>query len=155
MASHIARFERRVALHKYDPVELQHSFCAAKEAALAQQHEVLLSPLVIKGTALTVKAKELENSGVSKLVKVFTVNNNKFAEHNKSLQQRQLFPSRSPSTTDVPHFPPVVTPRENHGLNESSIISEMDRWDVNRRYNDDDTSFHSFGEDDCSDDELL
>ena len=64
---------RRIALHKYDPVDLQQSFVAAQDAAVTaeqQQHQKEGERKSPNDPTLSVKEKELANSGLLNLVDV-------------------------------------------------------------------------------------
>jgi len=138
----------RISLHRYDPVDLQHSFDAAQEAAAAAEHQKeSKSP---SDTTLSVKEKELANSGLLNLVEV---TNNEY-----SVPQ---FPSK-PTTNNVllqqsiPTAAAVaaITPGgifDDQGSKQ--IISGFDKWEDTTRGDHDDASF--FSGDDDSDDDLL
>ena len=61
----------RVALHRYDPVDLQQSFAAAQQAAVAERENSSKSHT--DSEMLTVKEKEIANSGLVNLVHVNSI----------------------------------------------------------------------------------
>jgi len=141
----------RVALHRYDPVDLQQSFAAAQEATLADRQITSLS----NNAVLTVKEKEIANSGLLNLVQVTTnSSNNDHVDQNLSLRQAELFSPRTPSATEIQQSIPFATPDDDQASKEGGIISELNRWEAARQENEG-AAFFSGGEDDDSDDDLL
>jgi len=69
---HYFIYFRRIALHKYDPVDLQQSFVAAQDAAVTaeEQHQKEGEKKSPNDPTLSVKEKELANSGLLNLVDV-------------------------------------------------------------------------------------
>jgi len=137
----------RISLHRYDPVDLQHSFVAAQEAAEAERQKESKSPI---DATLSVKEKELADSGLLNLVEV---TNNEY-----SVPQ---FPSR-PTTNNVvlqqsiPNAAAATAITPNGIIDDQGskqIISGLDQWEDTSRGDHEDASFFS-GEDD-SDDDLL
>jgi len=145
----------RVALHRYDPVDLQQSFAAAQEAALGESQNVSgIFPAGADNVVLTVKEKEIANSGLLNLVQVTTNSNNDDVDRNSSSRYVESFSPRTPSANDLVQSTPFATPEYDHGSKQSGIISELNRWEVARQDNEDAT-FFSGGEEDDSDDDLL
>ena len=141
---------RRVALHRYDPVDLQNSFAAAQEAAVTERQNATRSPT--DKQALTAKEKEIANSGLTNLVHVSANNNTSdYAEQGSSPQQIQSFSPRTPSASNVFKNVPVATPDDDQDFNQGGIASEFNRWEAARQ----EEEFFSGGEDDDSDDDLL
>eukprot|EP00535_Pseudo-nitzschia_heimii_P006296 CAMPEP_0197188980 /NCGR_PEP_ID=MMETSP1423-20130617/18909_1 /TAXON_ID=476441 /ORGANISM="Pseudo-nitzschia heimii, Strain UNC1101" /LENGTH=295 /DNA_ID=CAMNT_0042640983 /DNA_START=372 /DNA_END=1259 /DNA_ORIENTATION=+ len=157
----------RVALHRYDPVDLQQSFTAARETAQAEQRRITRPPggtaVDDPAAALTVKEKELADSGLSNLVRVTTAecdddDDNRATRSGSSSSsptRRNLFSPTTPvAAGGETNSNPLVSPEDNHGSLGSGIVSEMNRWDEIRRDNDEE-SFFSMGNDSDSDDDLL
>jgi len=143
----------RVALHRYDPVDLQQSFAAAQEAALTKGQNVSQSsPAGVDNAVLTVKEKEIANSGLLNLVQVVTHSKNEHIDQNSSLRQTELFSPKM--VTDQRRPTHVATPEDDHGSKQGGIIFEFNRWEGAKQEIEDST-FSSAGEDDYSDDELL
>jgi hypothetical protein len=138
-------------LHRYDPVDLQQSFAAAQEASLTERQNISRSDNVV----LTVKEKEIANSGLLNLVQVTTnSNNNDHVDQNSSLRQAESFSPRTPSATEVQQSISFATPEDNQASKEGGIISELNRWEAARQENEGAAFFYG-GEDDDSDDDLL
>lgn len=138
-------------MHRYDPVDLQQSFAAAQEATLADRQNTSLSDNAV----LTVKEKEIANSGLLNLVQVTTnSSNNDHVDQSSSLRQAELFSPRTPSATEIQQSIPFATPDDDQASKEGGILSELNRWEAARQENEG-AAFFSGGEDDDSDDDLL
>ena len=143
---HIPCDFRRVALHRYDPVDLQESFAAAQEVATSQRQIFSqITPTGADDTTLTVKEKEIANSGLVDLVQV-TLNSNSAGYYNSPSRRLELDSSTTSERNDVME--------QDHATRQGGILSELDRWEAARQENEDELHF-SGGEDDDSDDDLL
>ena len=140
---------RRVALHRYDPVDLQESFAAAQRDTLTERQN--LSQPSSADSALTAREKEIANSGLTNLVHVTTNSNTDHADQYSSARPAQSFSPRTPSATEAFKHTPVATPEDELDSTQGGIISELNRWEAARQ----DDEFFSGGEDDDSDDDLL
>ena len=109
-------------------MDLQQSFAAAQEAALAeQQKDAQATAACAEDMFLTAKEKEVRDSGLLNLVQITP--DSKDSKQNSTIS----------STT---------------GCIENGIVSELNRWEAMHQENEDATSI-SGGEDDDSDDDLL
>uniref|UniRef100_A0A7S4EFM2 Histone RNA hairpin-binding protein RNA-binding domain-containing protein n=1 Tax=Pseudo-nitzschia australis TaxID=44445 RepID=A0A7S4EFM2_9STRA len=135
----------RVALHRYDPVDLQESFAAAQEVATAKrQNFPQITPTGANDKTLTVKEKEIANSGLVDLVQM-TPNSNSAGDYNSPSRRLELY---SPTTSERNDYM-----EQDHATRQGGILSELDRWEAARQDNEDELQFS--GGDDDSDDDLL
>mmetsp|Transcript_1647 Transcript_1647/g.3842 ORF Transcript_1647/g.3842 Transcript_1647/m.3842 type:complete len:263 (-) Transcript_1647:46-834(-) len=133
----------RVALHRYDPVDLQQSFAAAQQAAVAERENSSKSHT--DSEMLTVKEKEIANSGLVNLVHVTPTNGNT----SDQVHQTSSAP-RTPSGNGEFNYPAIATPEDELASNNGGIISELNQWEATRQEGE-----YFSGEDDDSDDDLL
>ena len=121
-------YNRRIALHRYDPKDLQQSFAKAQEEVAIERQKDGESQ---DNATLSVKEKELCNSGLLNLVEV-TNSDNAFSQ------------CSSGTADDIRSA--------SYASNGSYLMSELDRWEATRQG--DDELVISGGEDE-SDDDLL
>lgn len=146
----------RVALHRYDPIDLQQSFAAAHEAAVVERQKISRSfPAEINNTGVTVKEIEVAKSGVLNLVEVTTNSNYEDGNPNSPSQNMEFLSQTTQLATEEVQQPiSCITPEDDHKTKGGGMISELDRWEAARRENED-TTFFSEGDVDDSDDDLL
>ena len=148
-ASDFIGCQRRIALHKYDPVDLQQSFAAAQEAALTERQNV--ARISADSGVLTAKEKEIANSGLTNLVHVTTNDNSHEVVQTSYAQKLDSFSPRTPSVNREIQHPRIATPEDEQDSNQGGLVSELNQWEAARQENE----FFSGEEDDDSDDDLL
>lgn len=118
---------RRIALHKYDPVDLQKSF----DEAQGRNHNKDQSPLKIK-QPLTVKEQELQQAKSSGLLDLVELGN-----FDGELSTVSPLPALSHSDTSMDAEIPSATVGVACSTN---VMSELDQWEGARGEKLDDVS---------------
>jgi hypothetical protein len=147
-------FGRRIALHKYDPKDLQHAFAQATAAVAAQeqQEEGATSAKDDDAVVMTVKEKELAEAKSAGLLDLVRVDGSLSSSSSHSPGgSSTVTTTTTTSSTDDDAFCTDMTLADDRGEEENSNheMAELDRWDKGRD-DDDDAALYSDGdESDC------